>query len=358
MKIIYKILSILIVPAILLLYSYAGGSPGGKTGSPGDNGNTCTDCHSGTAQTKTGWITTNIPADGYVAGETYVVTATGTHPGVVKFGFELTDENSAGDKLGGLTVTDVSRTKYINSNNAITHTSAGNVPTGNTNSWSMDWTAPTDGDGEVTFYAAFNAANGNGNTSGDQIYKTSLTVAEYVAEPAVTSIDPEHGEQGWTGMVTVTGENTDWTKGVFSVRFVNHNNPSIKFNATGVSVKSDTELTGNIAISEDMELGTYDVFVDGDMLSEGFTVDIASSIGEDLFGQNIRVYPNPAVHFVYLQLPEGASYRLIDMNGRLLMEQEAGNSLQKLDVSNFEKGIYFIQIMTEKNAITRRFVKN
>jgi hypothetical protein len=39
-------------------------------------------------------------------------------------------------------------------------------------SWTVDWTAPNTDEGEITFYAAFNAANGNGGTSGDVIYKS------------------------------------------------------------------------------------------------------------------------------------------------------------------------------------------
>ncbi len=143
MKKIYKLLTILAIPSILLLYSYSGGSPGGKTGSVGDEANTCTDCHTGTSAGQIGWISSNIPEAGYTPGETYSITATGTHEGVVKFGFELTAENVGGDKLGGFMITDADRTKFTNANNAVTHTQAGNAPNGSMNTWSVDWTAPS-----------------------------------------------------------------------------------------------------------------------------------------------------------------------------------------------------------------------
>ncbi len=157
---------------------YSSGSPGGKTGSPGDGGTTCTQCHSGTATAQAGWITSDIPADGYEPGQTYTITATGTHPGVGKFGFELTSEDAGASKVGTLVVTNATETMLINSNNAITHKNAGTTPTGDSKSWSFDWTAPAAGTGEVTFYAAFNAANGNGNNQGDVIYTSTLPVAE------------------------------------------------------------------------------------------------------------------------------------------------------------------------------------
>ncbi|GAB4332572.1 MAG: hypothetical protein Kow00127_24310 [Bacteroidales bacterium] len=158
--------------------NFSSGSPGGKTGSPGDGGNTCTDCHGGSANPAEGWITSNIPAEGYTPGMTYTVTATGTHSGVVKFGFEATAEDAQNQKTGTLIVTNSVENQLINGGQSITHKSSGTTPTGNTKSWSFDWTAPNAGTGTVTFYAAFNAANGNGNTSGDIIYTSNLTIPE------------------------------------------------------------------------------------------------------------------------------------------------------------------------------------
>ena len=44
----------------------------------------------------------------------------------------------------------------------------------------MDWEAPNTGTGDVTFYGAFIAANGNGNNMGDTYHSTDLTVSEAV----------------------------------------------------------------------------------------------------------------------------------------------------------------------------------
>jgi len=148
-----------------------------RTSSPLD-GQNCTSCHASIAITATGWITTNIPAEGYTPGETYTITATGTHTGVGKMGFQLTAETTLA-KTGTFTITDTDRTQLTNSGDAVTHTSLGHVVSGNSNNWSMDWTAPTAGTGSVGFYAAFNAANGNGtNDDGDQIYLENIQVNE------------------------------------------------------------------------------------------------------------------------------------------------------------------------------------
>ena len=44
-----------------------------------------------------------------------------------------------------------------------------------TNTWVFNWTAPTIPVDSVTFYSSFNAANGDGQTSGDVVYTCQKT---------------------------------------------------------------------------------------------------------------------------------------------------------------------------------------
>ncbi len=177
-----QILTVLSISAIILLgmvsaLTNAGGSPGAKTGSTADGSN-CTQCHAGTAQTVTSWISSDIPASGYIAGQTYTITLIGTHTGVARFGFEITAEDASNNKVGTFIITNAGQTKLVNSNNAVCHTGNGLTPTNDSKAWSFDWTAPSVGTGDITFYAALNAADGNMTTSGDVIYLTSQTITE------------------------------------------------------------------------------------------------------------------------------------------------------------------------------------
>lgn len=189
MKKIYKVLTVMAIPAFLIFYSFSSGSPGGKTGSPGDAAN-CTACHIGTPINTADWIRSTIPEGGYIPGETYIITARGMHEGVGKFGFELTAESAAGAKKGTFEVTDVVRTQITATGNSVTHTQNGNTPEGDSINWSMDWTAPVAGSGQVRFYAAINAANGNGENSGDAIHLTMLSVEENIT----IAVDENHLE--------------------------------------------------------------------------------------------------------------------------------------------------------------------
>lgn len=181
MKKIYMFLLIPIAFGALIIFmsntEYSSMSPGGKTGSIGDGETTCVQCHSGSSVLfKDGWITSDIPSEGYIPGETYEITVSGTHSGVDKFGFEFTAEDQVGTKVGTITVINSTETTLVNNQKAISHTSAGNTPSGDSKSWTFNWTAPETNVGEILFYAAFNAANGNGSTSGDQIYRTITSV--------------------------------------------------------------------------------------------------------------------------------------------------------------------------------------
>jgi len=154
----------------------SGGSPGGRSNSPIDASN-CAACHTGSSVISEEWISTNIPVSGYVPGDTYTITAAGNHSGAVKFGFEITAEDES-NKVGTFAITNATETKLANSNSSVTHTSGGNTASGGAKTWSFDWTAPVTGTGDVTFYGAFNAADGNGGTSGDIIYTSTLAVNE------------------------------------------------------------------------------------------------------------------------------------------------------------------------------------
>lgn len=343
MKKLYFLLPCIAVPAAIFLMGYHTGSPGGRTGSPGDSGNTCTGCHTGNATTTFGWITTNVPASGFVGGQTYTLTATGTHNGVVRFGFELTVEDSQGNKVGSLQITDPTRTKLINGNHAVTHTANGITPNGNSNSWSVNWTAPTNVLGNIGIYAAFNAANGNGNTSGDVIYKSVIFISPYTPPPpALASIIPDQADQGESFQATITGTNTNFT-GSPAVSMSYSQNSGEVINATSVTVITATELQAQFTIPFQASPGLWELHVNTLTLSDAFTVNLLSGI-DDLADNNPKIYPNPASQRIYVENANQAKILVFDSGGQFLMNQEITADNQSIDISSFSRGLYFIRI--------------
>lgn len=196
-KIYFFFVSILVITTSLLFnntnaHSRSNGSPESASGSPSD-GVTCarSGCHTGTATAQDNMITSDIPAAGYIPGQTYTITVSISQAGISKFGFSISPQNSSGAVLGSLVITNTAETQLKNVvHQYVTHTSAGNLGT-DSKSWSFEWIAPTVGTGTVPFYASVNAANGNGNSSGDQIYTDVYSVDEDITTQIHKNISDE-----------------------------------------------------------------------------------------------------------------------------------------------------------------------
>lgn len=175
-KIYPTLLTIFPISIVVILLAFSSGPPPGYSGSPLD-GQDCTNCHQpGPSTIVSNWITTNIPPQGYTPGTTYTITLTAVDITAPRYGFQITSETSVA-KAGTWVITDATRTQLAGST-AVTHTTQGTVPVGPPNSWTMDWTAPPSGTGEIGFYAAVNKANASNSNEGDEIYVTSLAVNE------------------------------------------------------------------------------------------------------------------------------------------------------------------------------------
>jgi hypothetical protein len=195
------------------VHAFSSGPPSEHTGAPGES--TCLDCHSGGLNTGPGQFTiSGLPAS-YEPGMTYEVTVTHstTDNSRRRWGFQLTALTSGNAKAGEL-ANNTGRTTIINENRQyIEHGIAGTFPgQRSTVSWTFNWTAPATSIGAVTFYAAGNQANNDGNTGGDQIYTTTLTI-----NPPSTSTGPPLITDARVNkkQLIITGENFDFGATLF-----------------------------------------------------------------------------------------------------------------------------------------------
>lgn len=162
----------------------ASNSNGNKTGGPGSTG-TCTSCHSG-ASGATGSValrlkSDNSPAGGqYKPGQTYVVTVSGAHASLPKFGFQLMALKESGNtqagSFGNLGTNQHSATisgiTLIEQHHAL-------AKTGTEFKTEFEWTAPAAGTGNIKFYGVLNAVDGTGSTNADAVSPAfNLTLAE------------------------------------------------------------------------------------------------------------------------------------------------------------------------------------
>ncbi|MEP0548657.1 MAG: choice-of-anchor V domain-containing protein [Rhodothermales bacterium] len=164
----------------LLALSFSSGAPATFNGGPTTDGGfnpTCVVCHgSFELNSGDGSVSIEAPAS-FLPGETIdiVVTVENTTPpagGGNRQGFELSAQLPDGTHVGTLGFDNVLTQLASGNEDYVTHTSAGNE----LSTWTIPWTAPVDAPDAVTFYAAGNAANGDGSLSDDYIYTTTLTV--------------------------------------------------------------------------------------------------------------------------------------------------------------------------------------
>jgi hypothetical protein len=161
----------------------------GATGSPGESTCNQANCHTGNSINAAGGSIT-IDAPGlvnweYNLGVTYTINVTVARTGINLFGLGFEALTSAGANAGTLAVinsqtTTKNATVLGNSRRSIVHNLNGGA-SANSHTFTFKWTAPTTNIGNVTFYVAGNAANGNGSVSGDFIYNTSQVVTPIAA---------------------------------------------------------------------------------------------------------------------------------------------------------------------------------
>lgn len=178
-----------------------------------------------------------------------------------------------------------------------------------------------------------------------------------VANPEIVSIDPNHGNQDSEGDFLIVGNETSWNEGISNIMLKYHDDNNITLSSQSFTIDSDTEITVAFAFPFDQQIGVYDVYVDEIMLENGFTVDILDDITED-FASSIKLYPIPTQNTLNIQLPEGSEFRIINIEGRQMTNFVNAGELTSVDISGFETGIYFVQIVNNGSSISRKFIKN
>lgn len=244
--------------SVILLMSSSGGKNGSYSGSPGDGGNTCANCHSGGNFNASLKLQTGIPEGGYALGTTYDLNLEITSASNSRHGFQITAEKvSDGTKIGNF-IADGSSNQLKNGGTHVTHTATGNSQ----KVWNFQWKSPTTDVGEIKFYVAGLAGNGGG-TGGDQV----VTIA------------------------------------------------SSTFNVLG--------------LSEAKRL-------------------------------NFRMYPNPALERVTIQLPSGseiAEVEFYDNIGRLSLIQQITKIKNEISVNNLSRGVYVIKVLSDNKIGSEKFIK-
>lgn len=296
--------------SIEIVHSYGSGPDPGSTGVPAGGGFpaeiTCNNsfCHESFPLNpdKLGKIELTGVPDNYVPGQRYTLRFRITHPDPDRrrWGFQVTAVTAdtflpAGD----LEVTDRRNTRKVvggptGDRQYISHTTLGitsRQPGGH--SWSFDWVAPSTNVGDVNFYGSGNAANGDGDSTGDKIYNptpaplaqakgqfsfTNVAAAANVAAPSGRGLAAGDYDQDGDADLFVAGE------GVYALY---RNNGSGVFEnvaqAAGVTAEAEGQAAAWGDFNGDGHLDLYVVNAGSDTLyrnnGDGTFTNVSASAG-------------------------------------------------------------------------------
>lgn len=161
--------------------------PSGYTGGDGESSCGTSSCHNAADNIGVGSLSilvgNSLDTVLQESSNTVTVSIKGDN-GRNKYGFEIIAKDSTGESIGSMSIINSASTRLLTSGNKtyVSHKSA----TADS-SWSFTWTAPTNYNGEVRFYAAGNASTSyNSNNS---IYVASKVI--YVKSIADVFIEDE-----------------------------------------------------------------------------------------------------------------------------------------------------------------------
>lgn len=333
----------------------------GNTGAPGESGGQCNGCHGGTAF---GVTTTDIsltpigggsPITSYNGGETYdmVVTVNHTMGTPAGFGFQMT-ALSSGD-------TDVANFSNFSSNTKLSL--AFNV--GNrryaehsmrsaTNTFTMQWTAPSTGTGDVTFYHIGNSVNGGG-TNGDSGGAGMMTVlSEAALSVALTSFEVRRKNK----TALLSWQTTSETNNAYF---------NIEHSLDGRTFESLAKVEG-AGTSANTEYYSYQhkEIVEGTNYYRLKQTDIdgtyqySNIITLEQKDTEVTIYPNPVQDILNIDSTEELLVKEIQIfNSQGQLISTVRGSLSNLRVGDLQSGLYLLSIeLQDGTQSTHRFLKS
>ena len=266
----------LVAAGIPAAFGFSSGPQIRRTGAPGDT--LCTACHGGTpVNGGPGSVKIILPGGTfYTPGVKQHIKVTVSDPDQARWGFELTarlNSNLSGGRGGDLLVSDAVNTQIkcdtagtvapCNAGDVqfIEHTRPGTAAgqkVGNT--FEFDWMPPAAGAGSVTLYVAGNAANNDGNLTGDRIYTSSVQLDVAPALPTtkysmnkLTSDIPGFAANTDPNLVNpwgiaMTATSPFWISNNRSQSSTLYNGAGVLFPTTGpLVVKNVSSATGQVA---------------------------------------------------------------------------------------------------------------
>ena len=182
----------------------------------------------------------------------------------------------------------------------------------------------------------------------------------------IVEVSPGYADQGESLWSTVTGQNTSFSTGSATIKFMQGSSTIIyPYNE---NIISDTEIEGDFTFTTNDPIGYYDVFVydeNGDWSvnkENGFLLQLGVSIGENNVAKLGKVYPNPTNEILFIERgannTKGIAIDILNLAGEIIHinEMTSSQNTKKIDVSGFDSGVYLIKLRSDTEVVIEKIV--
>ena len=164
-------------------------------------------------------------------------------------------------------------------------------------------------------------------------------------------------------------ETLDFSTNPVNAILMCHSNP----NLTSICIKNDFSnetyggisdiLSNNIHLSyicaDDFEINNLQTNLISSSLTQPVTINSACNLSKENFNNDkVAFYPNPTSSIVNIKNKSNIkSVVLYDTLGRILLNKEINQSNFVLDISNQNKGVYLLKVVTENGSSIEKIIK-
>jgi PKD repeat protein len=122
-------------------------------------------------------------------------------------------------------------------------------------------------------------------------------------------------------------------------------------------------ISSNLFTAEIAGVGTHDIIYTftsqagcSNTATGTITVDACASVLENELMQ-VSVYPNPVDNKLTIEAEKEVKFTISDASGRIVYTSEVAVQKATIDVSEFQSGVYFVNLENNSNISTLRFIK-
>jgi hypothetical protein len=81
------------------------------------------------------------------------------------------------------------------------------------------------------------------------------------------------------------------------------------------------------------------------------------SLNYNNYIQDVNIYPNPSSQYINIEMPTfNNTISLFDISGKLIFNKSTSKSTFKLNIENFNSGLYILRIVDDFGVVNRKLI--